>query len=101
MGETVDLFPEPRLTYVATDEYAFPIPDESYDLVLSGQVFEHVRKIWVWMKELSRVCKAGGTVITINPVSWPYQEAPIDCWRAYPEGMCALYDDASLDVSLS
>jgi len=53
------------------------------------------------MKELARVCRAGGKVITINPVSWPYHEYPIDCWRAYPEGMMALYEEANLKVLLS
>ena len=60
-----------------------------------------MRKIWLWIKELTRVCKVGGLVITINPVSWPYHEHPIDCWRAFPEGMRALYEDASLEVLLS
>ena len=53
------------------------------------------------MREVARVCKAGGIVITINPVSWPYHEAPIDCWRAYPEGMKALYEDSKLEVIFS
>lgn len=53
------------------------------------------------MKEVSRICKLGGVVITINPVSWPYHEAPIDCWRAYPEGVKALYEEAKLDVIMS
>jgi SAM-dependent methyltransferase len=99
--DTVDLGSDSRLTYTAVSEYTFPIADNSYDLILSGQVIEHVRRIWVWMKELARVCKAGGTVITINPVSWPYHEHPVDCWRAYPEGIRALYGDASLEVILS
>jgi SAM-dependent methyltransferase len=99
--DTIDLYQDPRLTYTAKSEYDFPIPDNTYDLVVSAQVIEHVRKIWVWMKELARVCKVGGVVITVNPVSWPYHEAPVDCWRMYPEGMRALYEDASLDVILS
>lgn len=99
--ETLDIHQNPKLTYTAVSEYNFPIPDNKYDIVLSGQVIEHVRKIWVWIKEVSRVCKVGGHVITINPVSWPYHEAPIDCWRTYPEGMRALYEDASLEVILS
>jgi SAM-dependent methyltransferase len=99
--ETLDMFQDARLTHVATSEYSFPVADESYDVVVSGNVLEHVRKIWVWMRELARVCKVGGVVITLNPVSWPYHEAPIDCWRAYPEGMKALYEDASLQVILS
>lgn len=40
-------------------------------------------------------------MITINPVSWPYHEAPVDCWRVYPEGMRALYEEAGLEVELS
>jgi|SRR4051794_8432013 SAM-dependent methyltransferase len=99
--DTIDVFKDERLTYVASSEYTFPIPDEAYDIVLSGQVIEHVRKIWVWMREVARVCRPGGLVVTINPVSWPYHEAPVDCWRAYPEGMKALYDEAGLEVILS
>lgn len=99
--ETLDLYQNPKLTYIAESEYAFPIPDNTYDIVFSAQVIEHVRKPWRWMHELARACKVGGTIITINPVSWPYHEAPIDCWRAFPEGMRALYEDASVEVVLS
>ena len=99
--ETVDIFPHPDLTYTATSEYAFPVPDNTYDVVVAANVLEHVRKVWVWIRELSRVCQPGGYVITVNPVSWPYHEIPIDCWRAYPEGMRALYDEGGLRVILS
>ncbi len=95
---TVDIAQHPKLTYIARDEYSFPIPDESYDIVVSGSVIEHVRKIWAWMKELSRICKTGGHIITVNPISWTYHPAPFDCWRIFPEGMKALYDDAGFDV---
>ena len=99
--DTAD-FPRPFPTkFTLSGEYHFPIDSDAYDLVLSGQVIEHVRKIWVWMREVARVCKPGGLVVTINPVSWPYHEAPVDCWRIYPEGMRALYDDAGLDVIAS
>ena len=96
--DTVDFPRDFPTTFTLTEEYHFPIAADSYDVVLSGQVIEHVRKVWVWMKEVARVCKPGGLVVTINPVSWPYHEAPVDCWRIYPEGMRALCDDAGLDV---
>ena len=99
--DTVDFPRDFPLTHTLDSEYNFPIPDNSYDIVLSGQVIEHVRKIWVWMREVARVCKPGGLVITINPVSWPYHEAPVDCWRIYPDGMRALSDDAGLEVITS
>jgi SAM-dependent methyltransferase len=98
---TLDLRADRSLTYQALSEYEFPVDSASYDIVLSGQVIEHVRQIWTWMKELARVCKPGGLVVTINPVSWPYHEAPFDCWRAFPEGMRALYEYAGLRVLFS
>lgn len=86
------------LTYVMDDEYTVSATDDSFDVVLSGQVIEHVPQIWRWMPELARVCKPGGYVITIGPVSWPYHEAPVDCWRVHPDGLSALYEWAGLQV---
>lgn len=99
--DTADIFDEPRLTYRMPDEYSFPVASNQYDIVLASNVLEHVRKPWVWIKELARVCKPVGHVITINPVSWPFHEAPYDCWRAYPDGMRALCEEANLTVILS
>jgi SAM-dependent methyltransferase len=99
--ETIDLYNLSDLNYKSINEYEFPIQSNTFDVVLSGQVIEHVRKIWVWMKEVARVCKPGGLVITINPVSWKYHLAPVDCWRIYPDGMRALYDDAGLEMKKS
>ena len=96
--DTVDLAGRPGMTHSARSEYEFPIADGSYDVVLSGQVLEHVKKPWRWLPELARVCRPGGHVITISPVSWPYHEAPVDCWRIYPEGLRALHEEARLDV---
>ena len=96
--DTLDIFDSPQLTYPKSGQYEFSIPDNHYDIVLSGQVIEHVARIWRWMAELARVTKPGGQVITINPVSWPYHQSPIDCWRIYPEGMKALCEDSGLAV---
>jgi SAM-dependent methyltransferase len=89
------------VTYIAESEYCFPIPNNQYDVVISANVIEHVRKIWRWMPELARVCKPGGVVITVNPVSFHYHEAPVDCWRIYPDGMKALSEDSGLEVVIS
>jgi ubiquinone/menaquinone biosynthesis C-methylase UbiE len=89
-----------NLTFFLKDPYSFPIEDNSYDIVLSGQVIEHVQEIWNWLRELKRITKPQGLIMTINPVSWPYHEAPIDCWRIYPSGMegLAKYCDLSLEL---
>ena len=95
---TLNIFNDQRLTYPNSDEYNFPIADNTYDMVISVNVIEHVRKIWKWLPELARVTKSGGYVVTVNPVSWGYHEDPVDCWRIYPEGMKALCEDAGLKV---
>lgn len=58
--ETLDINRIQQLTYIAENQYKFPIPDNTFDIVVSGQVVEHIRKIWVWFKEVARVCKMGG-----------------------------------------
>src|SRR5690242_20556400 len=62
--DTIDLYVSPHLTYTATTPYNFPIGDDTYDVVLSGQVIEHVPRIWAWMREVARIIKPGGFVVT-------------------------------------
>jgi SAM-dependent methyltransferase len=83
---------------VSPSEYSYPIADNTYDVVLSGQVMEHVKKIWTWAEELKRITRKGGLIITIVPVSWPFHEKPVDCWRVYPDGMKALMEDKGLSI---
>lgn len=88
---------------ISNYEYNYPIDDNTYDIVFSGQVMEHVKNIWKWMDEIKRITKKGGLIIVILPISWPYHVAPmvVDCWRIYPEGMKALAEDKGLDIEVN
>ena len=98
---TLDLYSSYEgITYVSEKEYEYPIETGSYDLIISGQVIEHVKKIWLWLAELKRIVKADGTIIIINPVSWPYHTYPVDCWRIFPDGMKALCEECNLKAIL-
>jgi SAM-dependent methyltransferase len=99
--ETLELAPADHITYVATNEYSFPIPDNTFDIVVSGNVIEHVKKIWTWMRELTRITKPGGLVVTVNPVNWAYHANPVDCWRIFPDGMRALHAEAGLTTTVA
>jgi 2-polyprenyl-3-methyl-5-hydroxy-6-metoxy-1,4-benzoquinol methylase len=80
------------------NEYEIPMPEGSFDIVLSGQVIEHVRMPWrCWLGS----ARPGGRVITANPASWPVHQAPVDCWRIYLDGMRALSEEARLACELS
>ncbi len=78
-GENVDI--------VTEDLYKWPIPDQSYDVVISGQCLEHTEAPWLWIKEIERVCKVGGIVCIIAPACWIIHRYPVDCWRILPDGM--------------
>ena len=45
--------------------------DDCFDLVLSSDIFEHVRKPFDGFKEIDRVLKPGGLHIFSIPVDWP------------------------------
>lgn len=83
---------------ISKDGYSYPIPENSYDIVFSAQVFEHVADIEKWMIELKRITVPGGLIVTISPVSWPYHLAPIDCWRLYPEAFKVIAEHIGMEV---
>jgi len=96
---TLDIVPQPELTYYA-DQYEFPVPDTAYDAVVAANVVEHVRKPWRWIREVARVMRPGAVVVLVSPVDWAFHEDPVDCWRIYPDGFRALFDEAGLTFNL-
>ncbi len=86
----VDLSPGPNVDLVLRRPYDWrEIPGGSVDLLISGQVLEHVQFFWITALEISRVLRAGGMACLIAPSSGPEHRYPVDCWRFYPDGMRA------------
>jgi SAM-dependent methyltransferase len=76
---------------VSPDPYNWPIKDESYDIVISGQCAEHVEAPWIWVKEIERVCKADGYIFIIAPFKIAVHRFPVDCYRYVPDGFAYLF----------
>lgn len=93
----LDMAPGRNVDIVAKDPYKFPLESESFDLVVSGQAFEHIEFPWLTISEIARVLKPGGLAIVIAPSSGPEHRYPQDCWRYYPDGMRALGKWAGLE----
>ncbi|SDA61822.1 methyltransferase domain-containing protein [Methanobrevibacter millerae] len=66
------------------------IEDTSYDVIISGQLFEHLEFFWITMSEISRILKPGGFCCIIAPSSGPKHGLKYDCYRFYEDGMAAL-----------
>lgn len=45
----------------------FPWADESVDVVVVNQVFEHLKNVWIPMSEIARVIAPGGTLVFSVP----------------------------------
>jgi SAM-dependent methyltransferase len=96
----IGLFPEPRFRYrdMDIDVMDIPgtviaditdcrahVPDESVDLVLSCDVFEHIDRPWLAAAEIARILRPGGIAITRTVWAWRNHPCPIDFWRFSPE----------------
>jgi SAM-dependent methyltransferase len=66
------------------------IADESVEVAISGQTFEHNPFFWATMSEMARVLVPGGFLVIIAPGSGPVHRYPIDCYRFYPDSWSAL-----------
>lgn len=90
-GQNVDIVPK--------NSYEWnEIPDEQFDLVISGQALEHCEFFWLIFKEIERVLKPGGKCIAIAPSGGHEHQFPVDCWRFYPDGMRALCKYVNFEV---
>ena len=74
------------------------IKSESFDVVISGQAFEHIEFFWITMLEISRILKDDGICCIIAPSSGNEHRYPLDCWRFYPDGFAALSKYTGLNV---
>lgn len=87
----LDISAGSNVNIVPADPYSWTeIPDESFDIVISGSAFEHTEFFWLTIKEIARVVRPGGKVCIIAPARWHLHCYPVDCWRFNPDGMAAM-----------
>ncbi|MBP3505378.1 MAG: methyltransferase domain-containing protein [Lachnospiraceae bacterium] len=95
----LDLEIGPNVDVVPNDIYSWDeISDNQFDLIISGQVFEHIEFPWLTIKEIHRVLKPSGICIISAPNAGIEHKAPTDCYRFFSDGMIALAKWANLNV---
>lgn len=63
-----------RIRTIELEPYRLPFDDDSFDLVLSDQVFEHVADYASTIAEIARVTRPGGVGLHIFPPRWSVRE---------------------------
>lgn len=86
----VDMVAGPNVDIVLKNSYRLPLASFSQDVVVCGQVFEHVQFFWLTWLEMIRVLRPGGHILLVAPSRGPEHRYPQDCWRFYPDGFEAL-----------
>ncbi len=95
---------EPDFNYVGMDIEAGENVDivgyenikDKYDVVISGQVMEHVKQPWEWLKLLEQYFKT--YICIIAPNTHKEHRHPLDTYRYFPDGMKDLFEYAGIDA---
>jgi SAM-dependent methyltransferase len=85
----VDVVAGNNVDLVMPKPYTIPLPSRSADVVISGQVFEHIPFPFTSLLEIRRVLRPDGIFIMTVP-SRGHRHDKYDCWRVYPDGVRAL-----------
>ena len=98
-----EIVPYPTTDVIGASEF-LPFADESFDLVISVAVLEHVRDPFAAARELQRVLKRGGRIFAAVPFLQPYHAYPDHYYNMTSGGLRNLFRDLeveSLDVPMS
>jgi len=67
------------------------IADESFDVIMSFDVFEHLERPWDAAKECVRILKPNGLMVHRTLFAYRYHPCPIDYWRFSSQGLEYLF----------
>lgn len=94
----VDIAPGKNVDVIMKDPEKLPFPDNSVNIVISGQCLEHVECPWLLVKEMWRILDPGGHCFLTAPAKMHLHGYPQDYWRFHPEGMRSLLRGAGFNV---
>jgi SAM-dependent methyltransferase len=105
-------FNEPPFKYVGLDmiegynvdiavKHAYQwdeVPDNFCDVLISGQMFEHVEFPWFTILEMARVLKSNGLICIIVPSMQGLHRYPVNCQNYFADGLIAMAKYAGLNI---
>jgi SAM-dependent methyltransferase len=95
----LDLASGPNVDLTPSDPFDWQeVPTDSFDVVISGQTFEHDPYFWITAAEMARVLRPEGLVTIVAPSKGRVHRFPLDCWRFYPDSWAALCTYVGLEL---
>jgi SAM-dependent methyltransferase len=88
----IDLTSNEYVDCIAPAE-SLPFPSETFDVVISTQMLEHVKDPVKVIKEIYRVLRKGGVVFLSTHGIWEKHGSPDDYYRWTDDGLKILFDD--------
>lgn len=73
-------------------------PPESFDTVISTQVFEHIGNPFIVAKEIKKVLKTDGNAIITAPFMFPFHADPKDNFRFSKEGLEEIFRSVGFEI---
>lgn len=95
----IDIGGNPHADLIVAPEKRIPLATGYADVVLSTQVLEHVDDVGLYLSEVSRLLKKGGSFIVSTHGVWPYHPFPIDCHRWTRMGLVKEVERHGMKVS--
>jgi SAM-dependent methyltransferase len=97
----VDIAPGPRVDIVVdASRIVERFGAESFDVVITTEMLEHIRDWQTVVSNLKQVVRPGGLLlVTTRSIGFHYHGYPFDFWRYEPEDMRAMFADFEI-VSL-
>lgn len=86
------------LDFVLNESLLVAAPDNSFDLVLSTQVLEHVEQPENYLKECLRLLRPGGKLVLTTHGIYADHPCPLDLHRWTADGLAALCKKSGFEV---
>ena len=93
-----DLPGNPNATLEIRPDGTLPVPDASFDAILSTQVLEHVNDPGLYLSECYRVLRPGGRLLLTTHGIMVYHPDPVDYWRWTCAGLRRAVAEAGFEI---
>lgn len=89
--DVLDIEDAPGVNICVKNPYKWEeVLDDTYDVVISLNTFQHIEYFWITMTEIYRVLKEDGIFIMIAPSNRYDGKYPVACWAFNVDGLYAM-----------